>query len=160
MSKKFVSTKYYKELAPLAYRQWKASDTSCALVHGYCLSFRFEFESDTLDVRNWVMDFGGLSNLKNFLEEHFDHVLLCAEDDPHRDLFEQMGKAGIAKIEFVERTGCEGIADYLYEWINTIFIPTEFGNGESERVWCCKVEVIENEKNSAMRVGHREDGEF
>lgn len=157
---KYISTKFYKDLAPLAYRQWKATGTNCSLIHGYCLSFYLEFECDDLDSRNWCVDFGGLSGLKNFLETHFDHVLLCAEDDPHKNLFLQMQEAGIAKIEFVEKTGCEGIANYLYEYINTIYIPTEFGSGESSRVWCSKIEVIENEKNSAMRVGHRSDNEF
>ena len=54
-------------------------------------------------------------------------------------------------------TGCEGIADFLYEYINTIFLKDY---GEEKRIWCCKVEVRETESNMAMRVGHREDNEF
>ncbi len=56
---KYISTKTYNQIAPVAYRQWKA-DSHCNNIHGYALSFHFEFESDTLDARNWVMDFGGL----------------------------------------------------------------------------------------------------
>lgn len=31
--KKFISTKRYNQIAPCAYRQWKA-DTSCGVIHG------------------------------------------------------------------------------------------------------------------------------
>ena len=68
-----------------------------------------------------------------------------------------LGKAGIAKITEVEKTGCEGLASFLYEYVNTIFLKDY---GEQDRVWCCKVEVRETNSNMAMRIGHREDGEF
>ena len=155
---KYLSTKTYHQIAPVAYRQWKA-DSHCNLIHGYSLSFKFEFEADTLDARNWVMDFGGLRPLKDFIEEHFDHCMLVAEDDPLRGQLTEMGNIGVAKITFVERTGCEGIADYLYEWVNTILLPS-YGTEEANRVWCSKVEVRETDANMAMRTGHREDGEF
>ena len=51
---KYISTKTYNQIAPVAYRQWKA-DSHCNNIHGYALSFHFEFESETLDARNWVM---------------------------------------------------------------------------------------------------------
>lgn len=155
---KFISTKEYANIAPLAYRQWRA-DSHCNKIHGYSLSFKFEFECDTLDVRNWAMDYGGLRPLKDFIEEHFDHVLLLAVDDPQYALIKQLGEAGLAKITEVEKTGCEGLADYLYEYVNTIFLP-RCGKAESERIWCSKVEVRETPSNMAMRVGHREDKEF
>ncbi|HEY6437987.1 MAG TPA: hypothetical protein VIY47_15460, partial [Ignavibacteriaceae bacterium] len=66
---------------------------------------------------------------------------------------------GLAKITEVEKTGCEGLADYLYEYINTIFLPN-YGAQEAKRLWCSKVEVRETPSNMAMRVGHREDNEF
>lgn len=156
MGKKYISTKTYKQIAPVAYRQWKA-DSHCNLVHGYALSFHFEFESDTLDVRNWVMDFGGLKPLKSSLEDWFDHTLLVAQDDPMREHLLELGRLKLAKITEVEKTGCEGIADFLYEYINTIFLPSY---GEKDRIWCSRVEVRETDANMAMRVGHREDNEF
>lgn len=155
---KYISTKTYRHIGPVAYRQWRA-DSHCNLVHGYALSFHFEFECDTLDARNWCMDFGGLRPLKEKLEEWFDHTLLVAEDDPHKDLLLKLGEAGIAKITMVEKTGCEGIADFLYEYINTILLP-QYGTEDAKRVWCCKVEVRETDNNMAMRVGHREDNEY
>ncbi|MGZ4849788.1 MAG: 6-pyruvoyl trahydropterin synthase family protein [Candidatus Bathyarchaeia archaeon] len=153
---KYISTKTYKHLGPVAYRQWRA-ESHCNLIHGYALSFHFEFESDTLDARNWVVDFGSLKPLKSLLEDWFDHTLLVAEDDPDKAALALLGKMGLAKITYVEKTGCEGIADFLYEYINTMFLPIY---GDKDRVWCSKVEVRETDSNMAMRVGHREDGEF
>lgn len=156
MACKYISSKYFNQIGPVAYRQWRA-DSHCNLIHGYALSFYFEFESDTLDVRNWVMDFGGLKPLKGLLEDWFDHTLLVATDDPMREELLRLGELGLAKITEVEKTGCEGIADFLYEYVNTVFLPSY---GEADRVWCSRVEVRETDSNMAMRVGHREDNEF
>jgi 6-pyruvoyltetrahydropterin/6-carboxytetrahydropterin synthase len=150
---KFISTKTYKQIGPVAYRQWRA-DSHCNLIHGYALSFHLEFEADTLDARNWVVDFGGLKPLKGLLEDWFDHTLLVAIDDPMREELLHLGKIGLAKITEVEKTGCEGIADFLYEYINTIFLK-DYGWGD--RVWCCGVEVRETDANMAKRVGHRDE---
>jgi len=152
----YISTKTYTHLGPVAYRQWRA-DSHCNLIHGYALSFHFEFESKTLDARNWVMDYGGLRPLKEKLEEWFDHTFLLAQDDPEYDLLKTLGDMKVAKIIEVEKTGCEGLASFIYEYINTIFLK-EYG--EDKRIWCCKVEVRETDSNMAMRIGHREDNEF
>lgn len=157
MTQKFFSTKTYNQIGPVAYRQWK-SDSHCNLIHGYAMSFHFEFEADTLDARNWVTDFGGLRPLKDKLEEWFDHTLLVATDDPQIEWFKEAHKLGIAKITEVERTGCEGIADFLYKYVNGIFLP-DCGTAESERVWCTRVEVRETDNNMAGRQGNREDNE-
>ena len=154
--KKFRSTKTYRQIGPVAYRQWRA-ESHCNKLHGYALSFHFEFESDELDVRNWLIDFGSLKPLKDKLEDWFDHTLLVAEDDPDIETFKILGEKKLAKITYVAKTGCEGIADFLYEYINEIFLPS-FGADVAERIWCCKVEVRETDANMAMRVGHRERG--
>ncbi len=156
MECKYKSTKFYNQLGPCVFRQWKA-DSHCSLLHGYALSFLFEFESDTLDVRNWVMDYGGLKPLKDELENWFDHTLLVAHDDPEHDYLTNLHNIGVAKVVEVEKTGCEGIADFLYEWINESYLPS-YGADVASRIWCCKVEVRETDANMAMRVGHRVEG--
>ena len=150
---KYISTKTYKELGPVCYRQWKA-DSHCNVLHGYALSFYFEFESETLDARNWVIDLGVLRPFRDSLEDWFDHTLLIASDDPQKTALQALGQLGLAKIVEVEKTGCEGIAEWLYEYINTIYLKDQ---GESERVWCSKVQVSETGANMAMVVGHRGD---
>ena len=91
------------------------------------------------------------------LEEWFDHTLLVAEDDPMKHELIRLGDLGLAKITMVGRTGCEGIADWLYEYINTCWLK-DYGYGD--RVWCNRVEVRETDANMAMRVGNRSDNEF
>ncbi len=152
----YISTKTYNQIGPVAYRQWRA-DSHCNLIHGYALSFYFEFESETLDARNWVMDFGGLRPLKQKLEEWFDHTFLLAQDDPDYNFLKQLGEKKLAKITEVEKTGCEGIAEFLYEYINTIFLKDY---GEQDRIWCTKVQVRETDNNMAMKIGKRSDNEF
>lgn len=141
----YTSTKEYKQLGPVAYRQWRA-DSHCNLIHGYALGFKFWFESRTLDARNWVVDYGSLRPLKNNLEDWFDHTLLVAEDDPMRGEFEHLQQVGLAKITLVARTGCEGIADFLIRYINEQWLPLHYPGGA---VTCRRVEVRETESNMA-----------
>lgn len=157
MAQKYFSTKTYNQIGPVAYRQWRAQ-SHCNQIHGYAMSFHFEFEADTLDARNWVTDFGGLKPLKASLEDWFDHTLLVAQDDPMREHLLELGRLKLAKITEVERTGCEGIADFLYKYVNGIFLP-DCGSSEAERVWCTRVEVRETDNNMAGRQGRREDNE-
>ena len=79
----FRSTKTYGHEIGLSacFRQWRA-ESHCRLLHGYALAVKFVFESEELDVRNWVVDFGSLKTLKGWLEDTFDHTLLVANDDP------------------------------------------------------------------------------
>lgn len=151
---KYTSTKEYIDAFPVAYRQWKA-DTSCQFIHGYSLSIKLYFGANELDVRSWVQDFSSLRPLKEQLEEWFDHCLLVSSTDPHKELLVALHNAKIAKITEVERTGCEGLADFLYKYINSIFLPS-FGKGEAERIWCYRVEVRETQSNMAFREGFRE----
>lgn len=155
---KYVSTKEYVDAFPCAYRQWRA-DSHCNQIHGYSFSMKFYFGTNDLDVRNWVADYGGLKELKQVLEKQFDHTLLVSEDDPHIDLYYQLQDRGIATLTVLPKLGCEGLADMLYKYVNGVYIPDMWGKGESERLWCFRVEVRETQSNMAFREGHREWGE-
>jgi 6-pyruvoyltetrahydropterin/6-carboxytetrahydropterin synthase len=109
------------------------------------MAFYFEFECPVVDFRNWVVDFGGLKNLKAFLEDQFDHTLLVAMDDPEYDKFMKLNEEGLAQVREVERTGCEGLSKSLYDYMNEIYLPE---NGWSH-VHCRKVQVMETPANSA-----------
>ena len=154
IQKKYVSTKEWIDAFPVAYRQWRA-DSHCEHVHGYALSIKVFFETDELDVRNWAFDYGGLRPLKQLLEDLFDHTLLVAADDPKREFLLELGRQKMAKITEVEKTGCEGLADFIYWYINSEFLPS-CGKAEAERIWCFRVEVRETQSNMAWREGHRE----
>jgi len=143
----YVSTKRYGHEAgfSMAYRQWKA-DSHCRFIHGYSLAFNFEFESPTLDVRNWVCDFGGFRTLKDFLEQYFDHTLLVTQDDPELEFFREIGSRGLAQVREVEKTGCEGIAEFLFWYINEMWLDE---NGYNALVFCRRVHVQETPNNGA-----------
>jgi 6-pyruvoyltetrahydropterin/6-carboxytetrahydropterin synthase len=143
----YVSTKRYGHEAgySIAYRQWRA-DSHCRFIHGYSLAFEFEFAAETLDVRNWVCDFGGFRTLKGFLDDHFDHTLLVAQDDPELAFFHEIGRVGLAQVREVEKTGCEGLAKTLFDYMNEIWMEE---NGYGDRVVCRKVRVFETPNNSA-----------
>ncbi len=113
----------------------------------------FHFTLNLKQIR-WVIDFGSLRPLKSLLEDWFDHTLLVAADDPHREALLNLGKLGIAKITEVERTGCEGLASFLIEYVNTIFLPQY---GEKDRVWCTRVEVRETDANMGYVTSQRGD---
>lgn len=149
MSKlKYVSTKTYKEIGPVAYRQWRA-ESHCNILHGYSLSFHFEFESDTVDVRNWVVDYGSLRSFKDKLEEWFDHRTLVAVDDPEFEIFKMLEEKRLAKLTIVERTGCEGLAQFLFEYLEEYWLPDNGYKAENHYVNVRKVEVRETGGNMA-----------
>ena len=81
---------------------------------------------------------------------------MIAADDPDLDKFKQLERAGILDLTVLPAMGCEMIADMLYKYVNTVYIPDYLGTGESERVWCYRVEVRETQSNMAFREGHRE----
>src|SRR3712207_1057849 len=76
----FRSTKTYDHNEGLSccFRQWRATDSHCSLLHGYALSFRFVFACSELDERNWCYDFGALKPVRAWLKSMFDHTMLVA----------------------------------------------------------------------------------
>lgn len=151
---KFVSTKEYVDLFPCAYRQHR-TDSHCQFIHGYAFSMKFYFGTNDLDARNFVADYGGLSELKATLQDQFDHTLLVSQDDPHLDWYKEAEKRGIAKLTILPNLGCESLADMLYRYVNGVFIPDMWGPGEANRIWCFRVEIRETQSNMAYREGHR-----
>ena len=112
----YFVTKHYPHSLGLsaAFRQWKASHSHCRFIHGYALAFTFEFEAKTLDDRNWVLDFGALKTLKQFLVDTFDHKLCVAKDDPQIQMYIDMNDLGIADIKIMDAVGCESFAKLAY----------------------------------------------
>jgi 6-pyruvoyltetrahydropterin/6-carboxytetrahydropterin synthase len=142
---RYTSTKEYASLGPVNYRQWRA-DSHCKYWHGYALSFKFYFEAETLDARNWVMDYGGLRPLKDLLETWFDHKTLVAEDDPELEFHKEAERRGLCQLTIVAKTGCEGLAEFLIQYVNEQFLPLY---GDPGRVVCRRVEVRETAANMA-----------
>lgn len=145
MHNKFISTKRFKGY-PCTHRQWKA-DSHCRFVHGYSREFYFEFECSELTQEMWVMDFGGLKEVKAWLEHMFDHTFLAASDDPHLEDFKRLDQEGVIQLRILPNAGMEGTAKYVYEEVSKMIDKMTDG-----RVKIIKVEVRENEKNSAFYI--------
>lgn len=152
---RFTSTKEYIDTFPCAYRQ-HLTDSHCRHLHGYSFSMKFYFGTNDLDLRNFAADFGGLKDLKSFLEDKFDHTTLVAANDPQLDWYKEAQKRGILKLTILPNLGCESLADMLYKYINAVYIPDTWGTGEAGRLWCYRVEIRETQNNMAFREGHRE----
>src|SRR5688500_18070061 len=86
------------------------ADSHCRLLHGYGLTFKLTFEADYLDDNNWVIDFGGLKEVKLILENTFDHKLIVANDDPQVKLMLELGSKGVADVTGLPAVGCEAFA--------------------------------------------------
>lgn len=146
----FISTKTFTHEIGLscAFRQWRAN-SHCNLIHGYAIQVRLEFAAETLDDRNWVVDFGGLKEFKSLIQQVFDHKLLVAGDDPMLHLFKDLHTLKVAEVVVLpDGVGCEKFAAYIAAeaaaWL--------FENKLDSRVWVHKVEVSEHGANSAMWV--------
>ena len=142
----YQSTKII-ELGSCAFRQWRAAESHCKYIHGYRLMAKFWFEADTLDEKNWVVDFGGLKALKRYLQCQFDHTLCIAKDDPLLEKFKELHSLGGCDLRIMEGVGIEKTAEWCYNAAKT-FIDAN----ENTKDRCCilKVEVWEHENNSAI----------
>jgi len=146
---KFYSTKTFGNDRGLscAFRQWRA-DSHCNLLHGYSLGFRFIFEADTLDDRNWVYDFGNTKWIKEYLDHTFDHTLAVSEDDPKLYMFKQLENAGTCDLRILPAVGCERFAEMVYTDISQ-----RVHDETQRRVRLKSVECFEHGSNSAIFEG-------
>lgn len=141
---KYESTKII-ELGSCAFRQWRAVHSHCKYIHGYRLISKFWFGCHQLDDKNWVVDFGGLDDLKNILQKQFDHTLCVAADDPLLEGFKSLHTAGGCDLRIMDGVGIEKTAEWCLKTADEYC--RNITNG---RCWVEKVEVWEHEKNSAI----------
>jgi 6-pyruvoyltetrahydropterin/6-carboxytetrahydropterin synthase len=132
---KYLSTKTYGNDRGLSccFRQWRSTHSHCSLLHGYSIGIKLIFESETLDDRNWVMDFGGLKAFKEWSEWQFDHTTVVGHDDPHLDKFKELAKlgkqaeGGVLDLRIVEAVGCEKFSELAYKTMNEILTAFQQG---------------------------------
>ena len=151
---KFYSTKTYNNDRGLSccFRQWRSTHSHCSLLHGYSIGIKLIFECESLDERNWVMDFGGLKDFKNWAEYMFDHTLLVAEDDPQLEQIQSL--SNIAHVRVVPAVGCERFAEMAYNKMSEVIEKSKAeGTALNSTVRVKSVEVFEHGANSAIYEG-------
>jgi 6-pyruvoyltetrahydropterin/6-carboxytetrahydropterin synthase len=129
------------------YRQWRA-DSHCRLLHGYALSFEVTFSASSLNEQGWVVDFGDLKELKDYLVQRYDHTLLIERSDPMIDILTALGRDGLANIHIVDQIGCEAFArDFFAQAFRWVAKSKHDG-----RVRVDSARAIEHEGNKAAYV--------
>lgn len=148
IKKVYKSTKTYTHSVGLsaAFRQWKATHSHCSFLHGYALQVELVFRATELDEKNWVVDFGGLKQIKKWLVEQFDHKTLVAKDDPQISIFKELHIAKIIDLNVVDAVGCERFSEMIFDYVQD-FILENYGD---IRVVLESVEVREHGGNSGI----------
>jgi 6-pyruvoyltetrahydropterin/6-carboxytetrahydropterin synthase len=125
------------------FRQHLAGHSHCQYLHGYPLAFEFLFQCETLDDHNWVIDFGGFKELKEWLKSTFDHKMIIAADDPEMNFLLELKERDLADVLVLPAVGCEKFAELAYRQAYTIL-------GLPFRVKLVSVMVSEHFGNSAI----------
>ena len=139
------------------FRQWRAK-SHCRFLHGYALSVKLTFAcaDDEVDENGWVINFGGLKPVKQYLEMTFDHKTLVAKDDPMLSLFRDLSKdklkGPLIQLVEVERTGCEAFAEMIFHDVSAMLRKGQLGETNAQLIY---VEVREHGANAAGYAGPR-----
>jgi 6-pyruvoyltetrahydropterin/6-carboxytetrahydropterin synthase len=140
-------TKHYPHSLGLTvcFAQPDAS-SHCRFPHGYALAFTFEFQGRELDRNNWLIDFGKLKPLKQWLVNTFDHKTIIADHDvPLKERMLELQQMSRADVIVWPRVGMETFAEFAFAKCKELLNDM----GESPRVRLAKVTVAEHEGNSA-----------
>ena len=147
----YIVTKTYGHERGLSccFRQWRATHSHCQFLHGYSLAFEIKFGSETLNENNWVIDFGGLDWLGNYLKSVFDHKTAVAKDDPQYDAFIKLSELNLADVVIFDRVGCESFAENVFKSIQHYLEKQEID------VKVISVKCSEHGSNSATYTGEK-----
>lgn len=137
---KVIKTYGHERGYSCAFRQWSAK-SNCKYLHGYSLGFKITLQSPTLDVNNWVYDFGNFSFLEDWLIQNFDHTLLVAQNDPEKEMLKLLNTK-VARVIELEKISCEYFAEMTYKYIDE-----HLSNIDVEVI---SVEVSEHGSNAAI----------
>lgn len=152
MAVQIKSTKRFKYL-PCGHAQWfdKNADGTpghCASVHGYDREVEFTF-AGAPDAHGWIVPFGDLKPIKQFLEYYFDHVTVLPADDPRlADIPDEMtDHDGLLSTLRVLPSGVsmEMSSLFIWEHVNAFIYDVTDG-----RCYVEKVHVFEHDRNAGF----------
>jgi len=135
-------SKTYRDI-PLGHRQ-PFHKGRCSRIHGHNWTIKLTFAASELDSNGFVLDFGNLRYLKEWIDQNLDHACAISTSDPHLERMKNWEADGLIQLLVLESASCEGIAQHLFE----VFDPMvrEHTNG---RAWIVSIELEEDTKNSA-----------
>lgn len=141
----FTCQKTYADI-PFAHRQHRHAG-HCSRIHGHNWSFTFAFGCRELDACGFVVDFGGLKPVREWLESNLDHACVFNLDDPLlEEILSINARSGIQvyKPYVVASCSSEGLARHLFDEIDPIVRSLTEG-----RAFLLSVEVVEDSRNRA-----------
>lgn len=152
MAIKIKATKVFKYL-PCGHAQYfdtesDGSPGECASVHGYDREVEFTFAGEP-DEHGWIVPFGELKPVKDFLEYYFDHVTCLPADDPRLETIpEVMTEPGqILGTLRVLPSGVSMEMSSVFIWEHVNHYIYKVTNG---RCYVERVRVYEHNRNDAM----------
>lgn len=128
------------------FRQHYAHHSHCRFLHGYAIQVTLDFCTYDVKADGWVVDYGGLKEVKAWITEKFDHKTLVAESDPEINNFRVLSSLGIIDMVEVPEIGTENFAKMIYEHV-TEWLWTQ--PDYAARVCLRSVEVREHGGNAA-----------
>lgn len=146
----------FKRFGPIStsHRQFRAAElresSRCAWIHGYGRIVEIEFAGSRLDERGWIVDYGDLRHIKDWIESEWDHRTLISSQDPLLNELQALHDLGGININVMDASkgygpgieqSCKYIFDYVDEWIY---------NRTHQRCWVQSVKISEHENNWSM----------
>ena len=135
-------TKSYRDI-PLSHRQ-PLHGGRCSRLHGHSWAITLTFGAKELDDNGFVIDFGDLHFIRDWIDQNLDHATALKKSDPMRAEFEKLEQMGLLKILWVDSASCEGIAQSLYHTFQPMIEQKTKG-----RVRIQSLHLEEDSKNSA-----------
>ncbi len=135
-------SKIYRDI-PLSHRQPNHLGR-CSRLHGHSWSITITFESKELDSNGFVVDFGELHYIGDWIDQHLDHGTIICKNDPRIEDIRELAQSGLMKILEINQASCEGIAQYLFSTFDNLVRKNTL-----QRAWIKKIHVEEDSKNSA-----------
>ena len=135
-------SKTYRDI-PLSHRQ-PFHQGRCSRLHGHSWSITLTFGASNLDDNGFVIDFGDLHFLEDWIDAHLDHGTVLCDQDPRKEELQELEKTGLLKITWVNSASCEGIAKFLFETFSPMVSDRTGG-----RVSLRSIHLEEDSKNSA-----------
>lgn len=153
---KIKSTKAWHKL-PCAHAQFQdleddGSPGDCASWHGYDRSVILEFSGE-IDDYGWVVPFGGLREVKKFVEYYFDHTAVMPANDPRKDQIKKWNEElvtqslpSLFKLRVLPYgVSMEMSSLFIWEQVNPYVYSVTNGRAVVTKVTC-----IEHDSNNAF----------
>ena len=135
-------SKTYRDI-PLGHRQ-PFHPGHCSRIHGHNWTIRLTFAAIETDSNGFVVDFGKLKYIKEWIAQHLDHACAISAQDPHLARMEKWQEEGLIQLLVIPDASCEGLAQYLFATFDKMVRDNTAG-----RAWMTSIELEEDSKNSA-----------